>query len=82
MYAVCAGSLTILKWAMERGCELNNYAMETAIRQGNLDIVQWIDASGYEWNPVEYIETARSHKRLDILKWIRQKMPKVYISNM
>ena len=48
--AAMAGHLTVLKWAREHGCPLDNRTCNWAARGGQLHVLQWARENECPWN--------------------------------
>ena len=65
-------SVELVKWAIEQGCprEEDRVVCALAARGGHLDTLQWLRASGFEWD-CRTCSFAAEGGHLDVLKWLR-----------
>jgi hypothetical protein len=63
------GSLTLLKWSRENGCEWDDTTCTNAAEAGNLEILKYCKESGCEWDECTFYYAALGG-HLDVLQWM------------
>lgn len=74
--AACAdaarvGNLAMLRWLLARGCPVGIQVVQHAAEQGRLDILECVDAHGYNWTHDEHVcVCAAQGGHADVLAWL------------
>ena len=65
------GSVGLLAWAKENGCQWIERTFALAAEEGSLDVVQWARANWCPWDARTCRLAARGGQ-LEMLKWLRE----------
>jgi len=79
--AALQGNLAMVKYCVENGCPMDEYACTLAAREGHLDVLKYLHENDCPWNP-RACYCAHEYNQIDCLNYlIEQKCPgfKLYL---
>jgi hypothetical protein len=69
--AACSGSLQVLEWSRQNGCDWNARVCSAAARNGHFGVLKWARQNDCDWN-AEVCDFAAKGGHLEVLQWARQ----------
>ena len=73
--AVYSGNLELVKWFRDQNTSWNDRTSLSAVRSGNMELLQYLHVNGCVFTSQAYIVgvlTAEKETRLDVFKWLHQ----------